>query len=124
MFEKKKQLDEIQKNMSRLVEMLEGDEFNKLKKDSEELAKTKELLSHVRFKIKDTRVVDNQDNSRIDVIVTYELPQIVLTLDENGNPNKNDFFYSTNMLNMISLEDMSKFQNVFRTAQARAKKLK
>ena len=120
MFNKKK-LEAIEAQLKHLTDLLESGEIKQLKKDSEELKKTKELLSHVRFKIKDTRVVENQETGGVSVVVTYELPRIVLELDENGNPNKNDFFYSTNMLNMISLEDMGNFQNQLRMAKTRIK---
>lgn len=100
--------------MDELAKLIESNELDKLRKESAELKKTKDLISHVKFKIKDVRVVDNTETCRKNVIVTYELPRIVLELDENGNVNKNDFFYSSNMLNMISLEDMTKFQNTLR----------
>ena len=121
MSKRSKQLDSIEANLQNLVTLLESGEIQRLKKDSEELKKTKELLSHVRFKIKDTRVVENQQTGSVSVVVTYELPRIELTLDENGNPNKDDFFYSTNMLDMISLEDMGKFQDQLRLAKTRIK---
>lgn len=121
MSKRSKQIDNIEANLSRLTELLESGEIERLKKDSVELKKTKELLSHVRFKIKDTRVIENQQTGRVSVVVTYELPRIELVLDEDGNPNKDEFFYSTNMLDMISLEDMSKFQDQLRLAKSRIK---
>jgi hypothetical protein len=117
-----KQLNSIEEQVKHLTTHLESKEIQNLRKDSAELAQIKELLSHVHFKIKETRVVDNQETGRVSVVVSYELPRIVLDIDENGNPNKNDFFYSTNMLNMISLEDMSKFQNVLRQAKMKIKR--
>ena len=117
-----KQLNSIEEQVKHLTTLLESKEIQNLRKDSAELAQIKELLSHVHFKIKETRVVDNQETGRVSVVVSYELPRIVLDIDENGNPNKNDFFYSTNMLNMISLEDMSKFQNVLRQAKMKIKR--
>ena len=121
MFTKQKIID-LEKKVDKLTALLESNEIKQLRKDSDELKKTKELLSHVKFKIKETRVVENQDNGNISIIVTYEMPRIVLELDENGRPNKNDFFYSSNMLDMISLEDMSKFQDKLKAAQTRVKK--
>ena len=110
---------ETQENVKKLVALLESNEVKQLRKDSEELKKLQALLAPIKFKIKNTQVGTNQDNGRTIVIVTYELPRIVLELDENGNPNKNEFFYSTNMLDMISLEDMSKFQDALRLAKNR-----
>ena len=102
----------IEADVKHLIDLIEGDEMKKLRKDSEELAKIKNLISHVKFKIKSIQVVENQETGNPRVIVNYELPQIILDLDENNVPNKNEFFYSSNMLDMISLEDMQKFQDV------------
>jgi len=122
MLKRTKQLLAIEEKINHLVELVESEEYKKLKKDSEELAKTKSLLAHVKFKIKETRVVEDQETGEMSIIVTYELPRIVLKLDENGNPSKDEFFYSSNMLDMISLEDMSKFQNILRNAKKGARK--
>ena len=117
----KKRIENIENQLKKLTELLEGNEIKQLKKDSEELKKIKELLSHVHFKIKETRVTEDQQAGGVSLVVIYEMPRVVLTLDENGNPNKDEFFYSTNMLNMISLEDMSKFQDQLRMAKTRIK---
>lgn len=109
-----KLLTELNAKIDHLTALLESGEVQQWKKDSEELKKTKELVSHVKFKIKDVRIVEDTDTGKQKVVVVYELPRIVLELDENGNPNKNDFFYSSNMLDMISLEDMSYFQKALR----------
>ena len=116
-----KRIEQVEKQLEHLTNLLESNEIKQLRKDSEELKKIKELLSHVKFKIKETRVVENQETGRTSVVVVYELPRIVLDLDEEGNPNKDNFFYSTNMLNMISLDDMSKFQQKLRLAKQKIK---
>lgn len=114
MLKRTKLLTELNAKLDHLTALLESGEVQQWKKDSEELKKTKELVSHVKFKIKDVRIVEDTDAGKQRVVVVYELPRVVLELDENGNPNKNDFFYSSNMLDMISLEDMSLFQKVLR----------
>ena len=114
---RKKELIAIDEKVDKLVALLESNEIKQLRKDSEELKKIKSLLANVKFKIKETRVVENQDTGNNSVVVVYELPRIVLNLDDEGNPNKNDFFYSTNMLDMISLSDMQKFQDVLEKAK-------
>lgn len=114
MLKRTKLLTELNAKLDHLTALLESGEVQQWKKDSEELKKTKELVSHVKFKIKDVRIVEDTDTGKQRVVVVYELPRVVLELDENGNPNKNDFFYSSNMLDMISLEDMSLFQKVLR----------
>ena len=122
MFKKTQAILETNENVKKLVDLLESNEVKQLRKDSAELKEIKSLLAHVKFKIKDVRVVDNPDSGKTNIVVVYELPRIVLELDDSGRPNKNDFFYATNRLDMISLEDMSSFQTVLRNAQNRRKK--
>ena len=102
----------IEADVKHLIELIEGDEMRKLRKDSVELARIKEFVSHIKFKIKSIQTVENQETGYPRIIVTYELPQVILDLDENNKPNKDKFFYASNMLDMISLEDMQKFQDV------------
>lgn len=119
MTKRTKTLLEIQENVNKLVTLLESNEVKKLRKESEELKEIKSLLSHIKFKIKNTSVTVNQETGKTNLVVTYELPRIILEIDENGKPNKNEFFYATNMLNMISLEDMSSFQKVLNSIKAK-----
>lgn len=106
----KKLVKELQEKVDHLSSLIESEEFKKLRKDSEELKEIKKLVSCVKFKIKSVSSFENQETNRTNIIVTYELPKVILELDEDGNPSKDDFFYASNMLNMISLEDMFKFQ--------------
>ena len=102
---------QILKEVQDLSNLVKGKEFEKLKKDSEELQKINSLLANIKFKVKDIKYYEEDEAVKI----TYELPKIVLYLDENGKvANKNDFFYSTNMLELISLEDMMKIQDFLR----------
>ena len=95
---------QILAQLKELTDLIKSDEFNRLKQDSEDLHEIRTLLSNIKFKIKDFNYY-KEDNI---VQIRYELPVINLTLDENGEPNKNDFFYSVNKLELISLEDMQK----------------
>ena len=101
---KKKLLKDIQKDVKELSSFVKTKEYEQLKKDSQELHEIKALLSNIHFKIKDAQF----DKDEKKVLITYELPKIVLDVDENGEVNKNDFFYSVNVLELISLEDMQK----------------
>lgn len=98
---------QILAQLKELTDLIKSDEFNRLKNDSEELKRIKALLPSIKFKIKDLNYFEEEKIFQI----RYELPVINLQLDENGNPNKNDFFYSSNVLEMISLEDMKKVQD-------------
>ena len=110
MFNKK-----LEQKIDYLTALIESEEFKKLKKDSEELKQIKDFLKHIKFKVKDARIVN--DDKGTSVVINYELPRIVLTFDDNHNIIKNDFFYSTNMLNMISLEDMATCQDLIEKAK-------
>ena len=99
---------QILARIDELTNFIKSDEYNRLKSDSEELKRLKSLLSHIKFKIKDVNFYED-DNI---VQVRYELPTINLIIDEEGNPNKNEFFRSANMLELVSLEDMNKVLNV------------
>lgn len=101
---------QILAQLKELTDLIKSDKFNQLQKDSEELAEIKELLSHVKFKVKNVKYINDNESKTVQII--YELPKIILNVDENGNVDKNDFFYSTNRLEMISLEDMETIQDL------------
>ena len=116
-FVSRKRFKKLEADLAHLVDTVEGERVKKLTADSEKLTKTEELLSHIKFKVKSVQVVENQQTGRQSVIIQYELPKIILDIDENGKPNKNDFFYSSNILNMISLTDMKTIQDAIEKAQ-------
>lgn len=98
---------QLLKAIQDLTDFVKGETFTQLKKDSEELHRIQGLLANVKFKIKDISYF-KEDNA---VRIVYELPKIVLPLDENGKvAKKDDFFYSSNVLELISLEDMLMIQ--------------
>lgn len=98
---------QILAQLQELTDLIKSEEFKRLKQDSDELNRIKALLPNIKFKVKDTTFF-KEDNV---LQIRYELPVVRLQLDESGNPNKNEFFYSTNVLEMISLEDMKKIQD-------------
>ena len=120
-FISRKRFKKMESDLERLVKTVEGDRLKKLTADSEKLTKTEELVSHVKFKVKSISIVENTDNGNNCVVIQYELPRIVLEIGEDGNPNKNDFFYSSNMLNMISLEDMKSIYEAIEKAKSKIK---
>ena len=113
MVTKKQLLKQILERVQELENYIKSDEFNQLKQDSEELKTTKELLSHVKFKVKDINYFEDNNS----VQIRYELPIVNLQLDEQGEPDKNDFFYSVNMLEMIGLEDVNKILDYLEKVQ-------
>lgn len=97
--------------LKELTDLIKSEQFEKFRKDSEELHEIQDLISHVRFKLKDIRLIVNEETTERTIQVTYELPRINLTISEDGQVSKDDFFYATNYLELISLEDMQKIQN-------------
>lgn len=82
-----------------------GNEFSKLKKDSEELKQIKSLLAHIQISVK--RAIPMDDGT---IKIVYELPTICINPEQ-----KNELFYSINMLNLISIDDMKKIQKAIDT---------
>lgn len=115
-----KRLASLESKVDKVTDLLAGD-LEKLRKDSAELAQIKELVSHVKLSLRDVRVVEN-DTGSVSVVVVYEPPRIVLTLDENGEPQKDEFFYSTNRLNMISSDAAAKILSTLDHARSKIKK--
>lgn len=109
---------QILKEIQDLSNIIKGDRFTQLEKDSEELHKLQELLSHIKFKVKDIKYYKDDNAVRI----VYELPKIVLPLNEEGKVAKKDeFFYSTNVLELISLDDMLMIQEFLNNLQQKIK---
>lgn len=95
---------QILARIDELTNLIKSDEFNRLKQESEELKRIKALLPNIKFKVKDINYY--KENNVVQI--RYELPVITLQLNEEGEPSRNEFFYATNVLEMISLEDMQK----------------
>ena len=104
-----------------LTNLIKSEEFQRLKKDSDELKRIQALLPNIKFKVKSVKYFEDEETGEEIVQITYDLPVINLKIDEHGNPNKNDFFYSTNSLDMISIEDMEKISELLRTIKLNRK---
>ncbi len=109
---------QILAQLQELTDLIKSDEFNRLKKDSDELKRIESLLSHIHFKVKDVRIIDETQS----VLITYEMPRIELKLDDKGEFIKDEFFYASNILELISLEDTQKIQTVLDNFKERKEK--
>ena len=107
-FVSKKKIEKIEQEIKELKEIFQKNEVETLRKKAQELENIKELLSHVKFRLKDIKL--SEEGSYKTVKIFYQLPIIELLIDQNGNPNKNDFFYSSNSLGLLDLESMKKIQ--------------
>lgn len=67
----------------------------------------KKLTSNVSLSVKN--IVKSVDSNGNDFIrVTYNVPDVILYLDDNGDILHNPQFYAINMLDLISNDDMQK----------------
>lgn len=91
---------------------------------TEKAKKYDELMSYLKkinFNIeKIIPTVDDLGNTKY--CITYKSPTIIQEFDEEGNPVKNDFIYSINMLNLVSVEDWSKLQQIYDSEKQKNKK--
>lgn len=87
----------------------------------EKAKKYDELMSYLKninFSIdKIIPAVDDLGNTKY--AITYKSPTIVQEFDHEGCPIKNDFIYSINMLNLVSVEDWAKLQSIYDTEKTK-----
>ena len=91
---------------------------------TEKARKYDELMSYLKninFNIdKIIPAVDDLGNTKYGV--TYKSHTIIQEFDHEGNPIKNDFIYSINMLNLVSVEDWAKLQQIYDAEKQKVKK--
>lgn len=102
-------LNELELALKELSKLIETNELERLRKDSQELKQIKELLPNIHFEIDNIKTFNNENGKYVQV--HYKMPIITLKMDSNGNMDYNPFFYATNFFYMISIEDMQKIQN-------------
>lgn len=106
----KKTVNEIHENSTKIV-------AQKAKKYDELIS----LLKNVTFYVdKIIPAVDDLGNTKY--AITYKSPTIIQEFDYNGDPIKNDFIYSINMLDLISLDDLPKLQQIYNIEKQKNKK--
>lgn len=110
-------IESLTKEIEKLNKIVVTNELKKLRIKEQEYKEQTELLSNIKFRIKNIKMSedDNQQNS---LIITYQLPVITIPLDENGKPKeKNLFFYSVNALNLLSIQDFELLSQKLREAE-------
>ena len=116
---KKKLIEEITQLKNEVIDLKKAvitEELKKLREEKKQYDQQTELLSHIQLKVKDARIINDIENDAVFVRVVYDLPTIVISLDENGKAKKNDFFYSVNALELIDLKDLEKLSKLFEKA--------
>ena len=103
-----------------VTEMYEADS----KIITEKARKYDELMSYLKninFTIdKIIPAVDDLGNTKY--AITYKSPTIIQEFDYEGEPIKNDYIFSINMLNLISPQDWLKLQQIYTTEKQKNKK--
>ena len=98
-----KDLKELKKDVAEIKASLSSD----LSKKSKKLDEIQEDLSNISIKVKN--IVETVDyNGKPALKVIYELPQIILLFDDNGNVMENPMFKAINGLDLISMDDKLK----------------
>lgn len=108
-----KKLDEINSILTKLNQGI----LEKSKRYDE----LKTNLNKVKFKVSKVKpIIDDKGTNGIEI--TYSIPSIKIYFDENGEHLTNDRFTAINMLDLISLGDMSKISNEMEKAKKLSKK--
>lgn len=95
----KEQLNIIKNELSlEIIRKAEG--YDRLKK----------LLEEIYFDVELVESLDYNGETQYEVI--YKNPKVMLNFDEYGEPIKNDFFYSMNMLNLLTIEANEKILDI------------
>lgn len=96
-----------------LKQIIETQELIKLREENKHLREKEELISKVKFKLRDVTYLQGDEI----ILVKYEVPPIKIPVDDNGNVTKNDMFYSINKLMLLPLDDMKKISNLIQNVK-------
>ena len=102
----RKDIQEIKQNVKLIKEDLTTETVEKARKYDE----LKELLKEIYFDIETVESLDYNGETQYEII--YKNPKVMLNFDEYGEPIKNDFLYSMNMLDLLTYDASSKLVNI------------
>jgi uncharacterized protein YuzE len=108
-----KRIKEIQKELKELKKLVETNELERLRRRHDELITQNKLLEYIKINVAKARVVETEEGDK-SVVVKFSMPDIVLKFDEDGNVIKNNTFYAINYLNLLSIEDTLKLNEILR----------
>ena len=91
-----------------LTQIVKTQELIKLRAENAKLKEKEQLISKIRFKLKDVAYLEEEGI----VLVKYTIPNAKVPVNDKGELLKNDFFYAVNKLQLISFEDMKKISAV------------
>ena len=91
-----------------LRQIVKTQELLRLRAENERLKEKEQLINKIRFKLKTVAYLEEDQV----ILVKYEIPNVKVPVDEEGNVKKNDLFYAINKLQLLSMEDMKKISAV------------
>lgn len=92
------------------IDFIKSELSPEIVKKAEKYDQLKELLEEIYFDIELEESLDYNGETQYKII--YKNPEIILNFDEYGDPIKNDFFYSMNMLNLLTMDATNKLMNI------------
>ena len=91
-----------------LRQIIKTQELIKLRAENARLKEKEQLISKVKFKLKDVAYLSEEGI----ILVKYDMPFVKVPVSAEGKVLKNDLFYAINKLQLISFEDMKKISKV------------
>ena len=91
-----------------LRQIIKTQELMKLRAENARLKEKEQLISKVGFKLKNIAYLEEEGI----ILVRYEIPPVKVRVNENGEIQRNDFFYATNKLQLLSFSDLKKISAV------------
>ena len=117
---RQKQFDDLQKRIDELTKIVKNQEFERLQARSEELKVQDEQLSKLQVKLAKIEVSQTNTGETM-ITLKYAMPDIVLYLDDDGEPFKNETFYAINRLDLLEQKDTDKIRNVLEREKRKIK---
>lgn len=103
-----KEIASLKHEIEDLRQIIKTQELIKLRAENARLKEKEQLISKVGFKLKNIAYLEEEGI----ILVRYEIPAVKVRVNENGEIQRNDFFYATNKLQLLSFSDMKKISAV------------
>lgn len=104
----RKDFKELKSDVKEIKDNLSKDIIEKAQKYDQ----LKELLEEIYFDVELVESFDYNGETQYEII--YKNPKVMLNFDEYGDPIKNEFFYSMNMLDLLTREANEKIYNILK----------
>lgn len=110
---RKRELNEkllkIENSIQDLREFLANNQLQKLQQQSKKLLETEQLLKNVKIKVKNASYFED-DSGNKHLRVSYNMPTIIIDIDDNFNMSRNEMFRSVNLLDLVDANDWNIIQ--------------